>query len=977
MTQEGTSIPPSIPDYELLKLVGRGSYGDVWLARGVTGVFRAVKIVWRERFSDPQPFEREFRGLKEFAAVSLTEARQLALLHIGRNEKESFFYYVMEVADDAATGREIDPASYVPNTLREVRTRRGRLPAAEVLNLGVEIARGLAVLHQRNLVHRDIKPSNVIIVGCAPKLADIGLVASASAALTFVGTEGYVPPEGPGAPAADVFSLGKLLYELATGLDRHDYPRLPPDFAALPDRKELLELNEVLIRACEPDARKRHHDATALLDELLLLQAGRSVRRMRTTERRLSRAVRIAAALLIFAGIAGVGAYVEHARAARAEAEIAEITRRTVYSANLAKAQRALERGEYGHARDILSSIKPAPGERDLRGFEWKAAMREAAGDRCEILREAGVPIVSTAFTSDGTLFAVHDEAKTICLYDARSHQLLRKISEVNRFAGFSSDGRWLLGSSKNLALQRWTAADGKLDTTERKDGAFRPLGAQGADRIVAFQYGTDDGRVPPFLVAWDFATQRETCRLPLGESGASPPWKLFRASLSGDGSEALIACVRGSGNSIGFQLSHVRLGEAPSVHNAPAPIRPSALGWLPGPENGLRGWVGDDILGSAMVLNSATNDWHAEPNLPPGTMLAQPVHSAELFAIDGTRVVVHPSESAARSLHGHAGQITALACAPDGTQIVTGSALGELRIWSRPAWTTYENQRQCWNSRTTVSAAIFSADGREIYAPEDSHDVTLLRTADLQSAGRITGMHHPLAATPDGVWGLSADQCSLIHWSQATQHIDQEIGRSASPIAHATFSADLLHVLFVRTSGELVLADLSTQNLTATPRLDEGLRGLILDNSGSRFWATDNNRKIACRTLPSGQPIWSVPTPAIVSDMKMLSSGGSLAIALTNGEVRLLDPTTGHLQSILSSGTAEAQTLTIIPGEQRLLVAGTEGDLHVFDLANGAYIGLVALHPQTSPHWMAAAPDGSAVAVLTKSGMLHMVRTR
>ncbi|MBI5769271.1 MAG: tetratricopeptide repeat protein [Verrucomicrobia bacterium] len=297
MTPAVSFPAPVIPDYELLRLVGRGSYGDVWLARGVTGIFRAVKIVWRDRFADPQPFEREFRGLKEFATVSLTESRQLALLHVGRHDEAGFFYYVMELADDATRGREIDPASYTPNSLREVRARRGRLPATEVVALGTELARGLAGLHTRGLVHRDIKPSNVIFVGGQPKLADIGLVASASAALTFVGTEGYVPPEGPGAPAADVFSLGKLLYELATGLDRHDYPRLPPDFHTLADRKELLELNEVLIRACEPIAAKRHRDATALLDDLLLLQAGKSVRaRMRW--RRARRRVAVLSAIL-------------------------------------------------------------------------------------------------------------------------------------------------------------------------------------------------------------------------------------------------------------------------------------------------------------------------------------------------------------------------------------------------------------------------------------------------------------------------------------------------------------------------------------------------------------------------------------------------------------------------------------------------------------------------------------------------------
>jgi len=280
---EPTASVPHIADYELLRIIGRGSYGDVWLARGVTGIFRAVKIVWRDRFADSQPFEREFNGLKEFAAMSLDEPIQLALLHVGRDDSAGFFYYVMELADDADRGRDIDPAHYLPLTLTELRARRGRLPARDCIDLGAELARVLACLHTRGLVHRDIKPSNVILVGGAPKLVDIGLVAATADARTFVGTEGFVPPEGPGTPAADVFGLGKLLYELATGLDRQEYPELPRAVSQSSDSRGLLELNEIILRACDPAPERRYRDASAILADLLVLQSGSSVRRRRVS----------------------------------------------------------------------------------------------------------------------------------------------------------------------------------------------------------------------------------------------------------------------------------------------------------------------------------------------------------------------------------------------------------------------------------------------------------------------------------------------------------------------------------------------------------------------------------------------------------------------------------------------------------------------------------------------------------------------
>lgn len=294
------TIVPTIADYDLIRRIGQGSYGDVWLARGLTGNYRAIKVVWRDRFPDAEPFEREFNGLKKFMSAALPESSQLALLHVGQNESAGFFYYVMELADDVELGREVRPATYAPLTLKELRAQRGRLSAAECVRIGVELARSLASLHESGLVHRDIKPSNIILVGGVPKLADVGLVASTVDALTYVGTSGFVPPEGPGKPGADVFALGKLLYELATGLDRDDYPRLPPELNELPDRRMIFALNGIILRACEPGSAQRYRDAAGILADLLVVQAGSSLRHKRRW-----RVLRAVAAFVVVTG--GVG----------------------------------------------------------------------------------------------------------------------------------------------------------------------------------------------------------------------------------------------------------------------------------------------------------------------------------------------------------------------------------------------------------------------------------------------------------------------------------------------------------------------------------------------------------------------------------------------------------------------------------------------------------------------------------------------
>jgi len=174
---------------------------------------------------------------------------------------------------------------YSPRTLRSEIQRRGRLPFDDCVALGLSLARALARLHAQGLVHRDIKPSNIIFVGGTPKLADIGLVTDAGEARSYVGTEGFIPPEGPGSPAADLYSLGKVLYEASTGKDRQDFPEPLTHLGDQPDKDRLLELNAIRHRACHSDPRARYHSAEVMLAELELLQRGESVKARRVVQR--------------------------------------------------------------------------------------------------------------------------------------------------------------------------------------------------------------------------------------------------------------------------------------------------------------------------------------------------------------------------------------------------------------------------------------------------------------------------------------------------------------------------------------------------------------------------------------------------------------------------------------------------------------------------------------------------------------------
>ena len=201
--------------------------------------------------------------------------------------------------------RTLDSAAYVPHTLRADLQSHGRLSAVRVLELSLALTEALAHLHEHGLVHRDIKPSNIIFVNNRPKLADIGLVTDAGDARSIVGTEGYLAPEGPGTPQADVYALGKVLYEAVTGLDRREFPRLPSELRAWPDAALVFEVNEILLKACAVSPCARYANAEAILVEIEFLKRGQSVKRQRTLERCVRVLKRAALIALLFAAIVG------------------------------------------------------------------------------------------------------------------------------------------------------------------------------------------------------------------------------------------------------------------------------------------------------------------------------------------------------------------------------------------------------------------------------------------------------------------------------------------------------------------------------------------------------------------------------------------------------------------------------------------------------------------------------------------------
>jgi WD40 repeat protein len=472
--ENATGEPPAIPGHRLLRRIGRGSYGEVWLAQSAQGEYRAVKFVYRATFERERPFEREFSGIQKFEPVSRAHPSQVSILQVGRDDEAGFFYYVMELADDQQGGRAIDPQNYKPRTLRSEVAAAGRIPFDRALDISLGLTKALEHLHQHDLIHRDIKPSNIIFVAGVPKLADIGLVTDVGASISYVGTEGFLPPEGPVSQQADLYSLGKVLYEMSTGQDRMDFPELPTFLGDAGERNGLLELNLVFLKACQNDPQKRYRTAREMSADLAILRSGKSLKRARALERRLvnvTRAFAVTAAVGLLIA-AGYYAWNRH-RIGQLKAEVIARNRdrqtaqqaardqtRKLVNAYLATGERVAQQGDLGGALAWFAGALKEETEPALAaGHETRMRKAVEAFPKLVGFIAHGGGIGSARFSRDARRATTAGEDSTVKIWDIATAQLigkpLRHKSPV-RYAEMSPDNERVLTICKDGTAWLW-----------------------------------------------------------------------------------------------------------------------------------------------------------------------------------------------------------------------------------------------------------------------------------------------------------------------------------------------------------------------------------------------------------------------------------------------------------------------------------------------------------------------------------------
>jgi serine/threonine-protein kinase len=256
--------------YRLMELLGQGAMAGIYRAQDVTlGREVAVKVIRPELGRDPG-FVARFRAEAQ-AAAALNDPHVVAVYDYGEDEVGPYIVMELVRGEDLA-----------------IRLARGRLAPHQAATVALQVARGLAAAHRRGLVHRDVKPSNILLGSDGRvKIGDFGIARALAAAEltapgTMVGSVHYLSPEEvrgePVTPAADVYALGIVLYEMLTGrrpfegesatavaLARLTVPVVPP--------RELVpsipaSLEAIVLTALARDPADRYPEAGAMAADL-------------------------------------------------------------------------------------------------------------------------------------------------------------------------------------------------------------------------------------------------------------------------------------------------------------------------------------------------------------------------------------------------------------------------------------------------------------------------------------------------------------------------------------------------------------------------------------------------------------------------------------------------------------------------------------------------------------------------------------
>jgi WD40 repeat protein len=990
-----------VGDYDLLEVIAQGGVGVVFKARQRSlGRIVALKLL------RSGPFAREDE-LKRFRA----EAEAVAAL------EHPHIVPVYEVG--MADGRAFLSMKFLPGGNLAEAMARVRPTLRQCAEWVAKTARAVHFAHERGILHRDLKPQNILIDEHGePRVTDFGLAKrveqEGEVTLTgaILGSPSYMPPEAAAGQvkhlttAADIYSLGAILYELLTGrppfkgetflATLKQVQEREPERPRMLNARMDLDLETICLKCLEKEASRRYASASALADELERFLRGDSIharsvpaaeRALKWVRRHPVRAgVAVAFVLVVVLGLSGVGWQWRRAE------QRAEESRERLMRLHALTGQRSLDDADaLGALPWMAAALEVAPA-----GSRRREAYREVLAN---IVRDAPVP-EHIWFGTDGTCFALSRDGSRIAvnelgvrlrLLDTTTGDVLFEIKppvscgsvafspDGSRIAlggrhtiflhsstngsllappmsqagwvtkvTFSPDGRSLVARSKGL-VRIWDGFTGEpvSDELPHESGSglvFSPDGRQLAT--------TDES----FVRTWETATGRLLQQFAL---------RAWNCAFSPDGQTLAVA------QRAGRETWLLRVDKLQPVGTPVSDdMGVSSYAFTP---DGQRVLV--RTQGRIVWIKSAT--FTGEP-LARIQLESDCVHA--ILSPDGERVATGSDEGVARvwdtrtgapvtSPLSHAGSVHALAFSREGRFLFTGSRDGAVRKWELQPSTRRSvrlglegDQEEIWHANFTPDrrqfvtqgprcAQVFSAsDGRAITPPLDNGSVVAAA-----------------ALSPDGRYVLTSNRGGrTLLWSVPEGELRQT----------RSFQAFRGDVLWLHDSRQFLAHDDSSQLqiYSIDPQVKPRLLGKQVhwwinpqrSPDGTRLALTLNKIQTSILTA-EGTLLTDTRQELIAASFSPNSAyfaGGD-----GRGQIHLWRATDVKELAVIQAHSGSVGALAFRPGSECLASLGSDGLVRLTQVPTGRQLGSV-IRPAAGAMRLMWAPDGLRLGIWGKEGL-------
>jgi WD40 repeat protein len=847
----------------------------------------------------------------------------------------------------------------------------GRVFFRSLAHIGRQIAGGLAYAHARGIVHRDIKPSNLLLdTEGVVWIADFGLAKADDEGLTqtgdILGTIRYMAPErfrGGGDARADVYALGMTLYELLTlraGFSSTDRLELierikteePARLRSL-DTRIPRDLETIVLKAIAKDPERRYATAKAMAEDLRRFLADEPIRARRASAaERYARWARhnpiiaalggVLTAVLVLATVGSllaarrfqIQAQTQRALASAREAErvaadrarakeavargkadqanaslqaTQEELRRTVYATRSNLALAAWDAADVGRLRSLLDLLRPAPGERDLRGWEWRYLWQLGHEDRLT-LRAHADNFIAIAFSPDGNTLAGLEAQGRIHLWDRHTGQLRRTtgVATPDRRAdlasgvsalAFSPDGRGLAGPGPdgNLVLY---AVDTGLPTLSFEGSPGAVLGLawspDGATLVAAISAHV--------MLVWD------------GRDG-------HRIHNRFGGHDGPVAALAFSPD--GRTLASASYDRTVKLWNPLDPSHPRA------------------------VLQGHTDEVRAVVFSPDGTRIAS-------AGLDQTvRVWDAASGAQLAVIRGHTGAVFALAYLPENDKVISGSADETVRVWNTVSG---EELRAFKGHSANVSAVAVSPDGHDFASASGDQTVRVWDAASpprprtLQSPSVLTygGGVECLAFSPDGRKLISGhDDNALRVWELPSGRTLHVIKGHTKRIMYVAFSPDGGTIASGSNDGTVGLWDVAT----GAPRIPftghtDAIRGLVFTIDGQTILSGSLDQTIQAWDPATGTVRYVLRGHSgAVRNLALSPDGRTLASASDDKTCILWNLLERQPRVTLRGHAGQINSVDFSPDGSVIATSSDDNTVRLWDAASGSSRGVLNGH--------------------------------